>query len=311
MSNKTLTNVKIQLRNDTKNNWSTTNPVLSKGEMGVEIDTGKFKIGDGVKDWKTLGYNGVVVTKSSINGNIIVDGGEVTVYTLPIANASVLGGVKSSSGQGKITVASDGTMSVGSVATAGKLTTPRTISLTGKVTGSASFDGSSNVAISTTVTGLGSAASKDVGTSSGQVPVLGSDGKLDTAIIPALAIGEVSVVDSQQAMLALTAQQGDTAVRTDVKKTFILKQSPSSNIENWVEILTPTSAGFVSTVNGKTGVVTLTTSDITEGSNLYYTEARATNNFNSNIAKTVASKLQDGANILMKTDTLTLDCGNA
>ncbi len=310
MANKTLTNVKIQLRNDTRANWNTTNTVLSKGEMGVEIDTGKFKIGDGVKDWKTLGYNGAVVTKSSTNGNILIDGQEINVYTLPVAGAT-LGGVKTSSGLGKVAIASDGTMSVSSVVTASKLTTPRTISLTGKVTGSASFDGSANVEISTTVTGLGSVANKDVGSQEGQVPIIGSDGKLDTAIIPALAISEVSVVDSQQAMLALTAQQGDTAVRTDVKKTFILKQSPASNIDNWVEILTPDISGFVSTVNGKTGVVTLTTSDITEGSNLYFTEARATSNFNTNIAKTAVSQLKNGADVLMKTDTLTLDCGNA
>ena len=40
-------NSKIQLRNDTAANWTTSNPILLKGEMGVEIDTGKFKIGNG------------------------------------------------------------------------------------------------------------------------------------------------------------------------------------------------------------------------------------------------------------------------
>ena len=46
MANTTL-DVKIQIRNDTKNNWTTQNPVLLKGEMGVETDTRKFKFGDG------------------------------------------------------------------------------------------------------------------------------------------------------------------------------------------------------------------------------------------------------------------------
>ena len=44
-------NSKIQLRNDTAANWTTSNPILLKGEMGVEIDTGKFKIGNGTTQW--------------------------------------------------------------------------------------------------------------------------------------------------------------------------------------------------------------------------------------------------------------------
>ena len=52
-------NVRIQLRNDTAENWTTKNPVLLKGEMGVEIDTGKTKIGNGTDHWTTLKYSGV------------------------------------------------------------------------------------------------------------------------------------------------------------------------------------------------------------------------------------------------------------
>lgn len=37
----------LQMRNDTAANWNSKNPVLAKGEMGVEIDTKKFKFGDG------------------------------------------------------------------------------------------------------------------------------------------------------------------------------------------------------------------------------------------------------------------------
>lgn len=39
---------KIYLRNDVKSNWTQANPVLGKGEIGIEIDTNKIKIGDGV-----------------------------------------------------------------------------------------------------------------------------------------------------------------------------------------------------------------------------------------------------------------------
>ena len=47
---------KIQLRNDTKANWELYNPILLAGETGVENDTGYFKIGDGVHNWKDLSY---------------------------------------------------------------------------------------------------------------------------------------------------------------------------------------------------------------------------------------------------------------
>lgn len=57
MADKTL-NTRIQLRNDLAETWKTKNPVLLKGEMGVEADTRKIKIGDGKSTWTTLAYVG-------------------------------------------------------------------------------------------------------------------------------------------------------------------------------------------------------------------------------------------------------------
>lgn len=102
---------------------------------------------------------------------------------------------------------------------------------------------------------------------------LGADGKIPTSQLPALAITDTFVVNSQAAMLALTAQTGDVCVRTDLNKTFILKAEPASTLANWQEMLTPTDA--VLSVNGLTGAVTLTTGNIAEGVNLYFTNARA------------------------------------
>ena len=48
--------IQIQLRNDTAANWTTINPVLAQGEMGVENDTFKFKIGNGSTAWASLAY---------------------------------------------------------------------------------------------------------------------------------------------------------------------------------------------------------------------------------------------------------------
>lgn len=62
---------RIQLRNDEAATWVEKNPVLLKGEMGIEVDTGKIKIGDGTKAWNELNYSGVDenAIKSIINSN--------------------------------------------------------------------------------------------------------------------------------------------------------------------------------------------------------------------------------------------------
>ena len=52
---------RILLRNDVATAWTTANPVLMKGEIGIETDTNKFKIGDGVKTWSALSYVGTQV----------------------------------------------------------------------------------------------------------------------------------------------------------------------------------------------------------------------------------------------------------
>ncbi|WP_297429062.1 hypothetical protein [Clostridium sp.] len=184
--------------------------------------------------------------------------------------------------------------------TADKLTTARTISATGDAAGSTSFDGSANASMALTlansgvtagtypkvtvdakgrvtagaslsvsdipiltlskISDAGTAASKNIGTASGNVPVLDLNGKLDTNVLPGLALTTTNVVASQTAMLALTAEPGDLAVRTDLNKTFVLKTAGASTLANWQELLTPTDS--VTSVAGKTGAVTLTSSDV-------------------------------------------------
>ena len=83
---------------------------------------------------------------------------------------------------------------------------------------------------------------------------LDSSGKVPSSQLPSIALHQTSVVNSQAAMLALTADTGDIAVRTDVSKTFVLTASPASTLGNWQELLTSDS---VTSVDGQTGVVDL------------------------------------------------------
>ena len=50
----------IQFRRDTAANWTSVNPILAIGELGLETNTGQFKIGDGVTAWSSLSYGGLV-----------------------------------------------------------------------------------------------------------------------------------------------------------------------------------------------------------------------------------------------------------
>lgn len=47
---------RIQFRRDTSVRWTSINPILQEGELGIETDTGKIKIGDGKKKWNDLSY---------------------------------------------------------------------------------------------------------------------------------------------------------------------------------------------------------------------------------------------------------------
>lgn len=68
------------------------------------------------------------------------------------------------------------------------------------------------------------------------IPVLDSNGKLPVSTIPAIALTQPFVVSNQAAMLALDAQPGDIAKRTDLGYSFCLAASPASTLSNWIQL---------------------------------------------------------------------------
>ena len=51
-------NTRIQLKHGLAAKWTERNPVLLEGEIGIETDTLKMKVGNGTSNWKALGYLG-------------------------------------------------------------------------------------------------------------------------------------------------------------------------------------------------------------------------------------------------------------
>lgn len=88
----------------------------------------------------------------------------------------------------------------------------------------------------------------------GSFAVLDENGKVAVAQLPAIAITDTFAAASQAEMLALAAQKGDIAIRSDLNRSFVLGADDASVLANWKELLTPTDA--VLSVAGLTGAVT-------------------------------------------------------
>lgn len=66
----------LKIRRDTTASWSSANPILAEGEIGVDTDTEVFKVGDGVTAW------------NSLNSNIVFN---APTLNLPTLNSPVFG----------------------------------------------------------------------------------------------------------------------------------------------------------------------------------------------------------------------------
>lgn len=139
------------------------------------------------------------------------------------------------------------------------------------------------------------------GAVSGLCP-LDSGQKIPTTYLPGLAITSVFTVASQVAQLALTAQEGDIAVRSDTNTTYVKNSGTSGTMSDWTQLLSPT--GGVTSFNSRTGAVSPTSGDyttdlVTEGStNKYYTDERAQDGVCNIISGTsgVTTNYNDAAN---------------
>lgn len=189
-------------------------------------------------------------TPRTING-VKFDGSEN--ITLPLASTTVSGTVQLNNtltstntdqaltaAQGKVLNANKLDRTENAVS-ASKLQTSRTISLTGGVTGSVSFDGSANASIATTVTGLGVANGIATLDSSGQVPST----QLPSYVDDVLEYESVAAFPT-------TGVAGKIYVETTGNTTYRWGGT------GYVKI----TSGEVSSVAGKVGVVTLTKADV-------------------------------------------------
>ncbi len=115
--------VQIQLRRGTASEWTAVNPTLAVGELVIETDTDKYKIGDGSTAWTSLGY-------SSLPSNV-----------LPLTGGAMTGAITTNSTFDGVDVATRDAILTSTTTTA-DAALPRTGgAMTGAITTNSTFDG--------------------------------------------------------------------------------------------------------------------------------------------------------------------------
>ncbi|MDR2046540.1 MAG: hypothetical protein LBP79_01315 [Clostridiales bacterium] len=287
MSNFNIT-TRLKVRRGVASSWASINPILLAGEVGLETDTRKFKFGNGENAWAALKYaaQNVILADAAPTAVTGYDTGQMwinatngKIYALVVANE-----VKA----WKNIYTTDEVDSL----------------LAGK------FDKLPD----------------------GENPILDENGKLNFVYIPDSIIGGLvyggvingsGIISASDHAEALEGVNLSTVNTADYPGYFFIFgadytfQAVVYNAGDWIISQgnhTPAwakidNSDMVSSVNNKTGAVTLTTDDIPEAAsepqNLYFTEAR----FAVAFAGTESTDLADGESILHSTDDIVLDGG--
>lgn len=132
---------------------------------------------------------------------------------------------------------------------------------------------------------------------------LDASGLINSAQLPALAITSTTVVANPAEQLALNAQEGDIAIRSDENQNYIHNGGVTGTLSDWTLLLTPTDT--VLSVNGQTGVVSLASTDLIDTANIALLDANP--NFSAGISSGGNQVLHSGPGTQTKTGSLTIN----
>ena len=121
---------RLQQRRDTAANWTSNNPTLAAGEIGIETNPSRFKIGDGTTAWNSLIYTssqlgytttataaGTTTLTVSSNSQQLFTGTSTQTVVMPVASTMVLGTrfLIENNSTGNVTVNSSGSNLIATV----------------------------------------------------------------------------------------------------------------------------------------------------------------------------------------------------
>jgi hypothetical protein len=194
------------------------------------------------------------------NANAVaITGGTISGVTIPASNVT-----------GTLGVANGGT---GATTLTGYVKGAGTTALT-----------ASSTIPNTDITGLGTASTKDAGSANG-VATLDAGGKVPVSELPAAVLGALSYQGTWNASTNTPTLTSSTGTKGYY---YVVSVAGNTNLDGITDWLVGDWAVYngtvwqkvdntetVTSVNGQTGAVSLTTTNIAEGTNLYYTDARA------------------------------------
>lgn len=234
---KTINIDNLILRNDTSENWSSANPVLQLGELGIDTTEKKIKIGDGTTPWNELDFSSskgaelgtaaptaaddefdvgtIWVDTTNDKAYLLFDNTADTAVWKQIVTPEEIAGLgagdmlksvfakqKPNDGYVDKAILADTATAANSAA---KLTTPVDITLSGDVTGSVSFDGSQAADIEATVNTAFTEAAADANIASGDTltVILGKLAKFYNTTNAAIAGKQDAItVDANKALIS-------------------------------------------------------------------------------------------------------------
>ena len=231
---------------------------------------------DGIGTMAEQDANNVNITGGSVSG-VTVSGYVPTTRTITAGTGLTGGGDLSAN---RTIALANTAVTTGTYGTAARNIT-QTVDQQGRLTNI--FDQPIEIA-NTQVTGLGTASTKDAGAALG-VATLDAAGKVPISQIPDAVIGALNYQGTWNATTntpTLTSSVGTKGYYyvVSVAGTTDLNGVTDWQIGDWA-VYNGTAwqkvdnTDGVTSVNGFTGAVTLTTTNISEGTNLYYTDARA------------------------------------
>ncbi len=81
---------RIQLRRDSALGWSTNNPILASGEIGIELSPTPaeivlFKVGDGITSWNSLPYQNEAFSGATLGANTFTGKQKTPIISAPVS----------------------------------------------------------------------------------------------------------------------------------------------------------------------------------------------------------------------------------
>ncbi len=279
--------VRILLRRDTASNWVLNNPILLSGEIGIESDTNKFKIGNGSR-WNAItSYafkpgepNGIATLNSA---------GKIPTSQLP-DQVSVSGEV--------------------AAAIAALTTTSLTEGTNKYFTDARAIAANASIIANAITTAAADATAKANAAEENAIDTASADAtlKANTAETNAIADAETKIAAAKSQ--AISAASNDATSKVNAALTDIAEDIEAAiNVEIGARNTAISTAISAEIINRNTAIeaeiMALTTSDIPEGTNKYFTDQRAKDAVAADIQAAIdAIPVDSGGQVIASTTNL-------